>query len=386
MPIQRLVSLRALHKWCVVAIMAGVFSCIAVGFIQQAHCQQRTDFDQTLQAWKDKLKELAVLQREFNVCEEHEADDIRKRWRATKAEGDRIGQQLVKIGTDVYEASNIDNQEIKQLLEWAAKQRYAEGQYRETAMIGQSLLRHDPQNFPLVFDTVRAAFFANEFDLVVKLIDDWQSRSAGESPELQTLGNLATAYQSEWQRELELREKEKNADLPQLELVTSKGKIVIELFEEQAPNSVNSLVHLVETDFFKNMTFFEVFEHQYALTGCPFNNGSGGPDMGILSEGNLPNARKHFRGTVSLRVNPQDQSARSQFYLLKIPMPDFDQQHVVVGRVIEGMDVVDSLTATHKLDRKLNPVPIQDAAPDHFISIKVLKKRDHEYRPEVIGR
>ena len=141
--------------------------------------------------------------------------------------------------------------------------------------------------------------------------------------------------------EKERLKKDVDANLPRVTLETTKGKIVIELFEDDAPNTVKNFISLVEKKFYDGVVFHRV-ESWVIQTGDPEGSGMGGPGYSIKTEAN---ARKHFSGYLGMaRSGPDTES--SQFYFMRYYTPGLDggePPFAVFGRVIEGMDVLDKL-------------------------------------------
>ena len=77
---------------------------------------------------------------------------------------------------------------------------------------------------------------------------------------------------------------EKQNDRPQVVLKTSKGDIVIELFEDEAPNTVANFVSLIEKGYYDGLTFHRVIDGFVAQGGCPKGDGTGGPGYHIPCE------------------------------------------------------------------------------------------------------
>ncbi|NLE38694.1 MAG: peptidylprolyl isomerase [Pirellulaceae bacterium] len=173
--------------------------------------------------------------------------------------------------------------------------------------------------------------------------------------------------------------------MPRVRLKTTKGDIVLELFENEAPNTVANFISLVEKGFYDDLTFHRVLERFMAQGGCPEGTGMGGPGYQIPSEAQKPNHRKHFRGSISMALGsagdkPLHDSGGSQFFITFVPTSSLDGDYTVFGRVIEGMDVL------HQLRRR-NPDEAKDTlpAPDRIIEANVLRKRDHEYAVKKTG-
>ncbi|REJ86591.1 MAG: peptidylprolyl isomerase [Planctomycetota bacterium] len=189
----------------------------------------------------------------------------------------------------------------------------------------------------------------------------------------------AQKYVEYWEREHALREAEAKAEgdeaLPRVELNTARGTVVVELFENQAPNTVANFISLTEQGFYDGTTFHRVIGAFMAQGGCPNSKpgsdgipGTGGPGYTIECEAYAEDSRRHFAGTLSMAHAGKD-TGGSQFFITHLPTPHLDaplatEPHTVFGRVIEGMDVVRSLKAGDALE-----------------SATVLRKRNHEYQP-----
>ena len=158
------------------------------------------------------------------------------------------------------------------------------------------------------------------------------------------------------------------ADLPQVQLKTNKGEILIELYEDEAPNTVANFVNLVEKGFYDGLKFHRVIEGFMAQGGDPTGSGSGGPGYRIKCECVRKDHRKHARGVISMAHAGKD-TGGSQFFITFDKTPHLDGKHTVFGHVIKGMDVVDKL-------RK----------GDVILEASVVEKRDHEYKPETLNQ
>ncbi|MDH3717322.1 MAG: peptidylprolyl isomerase [Planctomycetota bacterium] len=165
--------------------------------------------------------------------------------------------------------------------------------------------------------------------------------------------------------------------MPRIKLTTSQGDIVIELFENEAPQTVGNFVNLVEKKYYDGLTFHRVLPSFMAQGGCPKGDGSGGPGYQIPCECYQDGHRKHFRGSLSMAHAGRD-TGGSQFFLTFAPTRHLDGKHTVFGRVIEGMDVLP------KLQRR-NPDDPHAPPPDKIIEAVIVRKRDHEYTPTIAG-
>ncbi|MCZ6678909.1 MAG: peptidylprolyl isomerase [Candidatus Poribacteria bacterium] len=146
---------------------------------------------------------------------------------------------------------------------------------------------------------------------------------------------------------------------PTVLIETNKGEIVIELYPDAAPKTVENFATLIQQGFYDGLTF-----HRYApgfviQGGDPKGDGSGGPGWAIHGEFQDPKLRakmpKHEKGVVAMARTGDPDSAGSQFYICLNPDPNryshLDGQYTTFGRVIEGLDVVDGLRKGDQMDK-----------------------------------
>ena len=120
---------------------------------------------------------------------------------------------------------------------------------------------------------------------------------------------------------------------------TDKGNIVLELFEDDAPNTVANFVKLINKGYYNGLKFHRVIPNFMIQGGCPVGNGTGGPGYTIKCE---INPKKHLKGTLSMAHAGKD-TGGSQFFITHSPQPHLDGVHTVFGQVVEGMDVVNAI-------------------------------------------
>lgn len=172
--------------------------------------------------------------------------------------------------------------------------------------------------------------------------------------------------------------------LPQVKLTIEdsegnlKGEVLLELFEDDAPNTVASFISLVEKGFYNGLTFHRVIDGYMAQGGCPDGVGTGGPGYTFADEFDNPEFRRHFAGSLSM-ANGGPDSNGSQFFITFVRTMQLDNKHTVFGRVIEGMDVVNGIQR-----RNTDTASISLPDPDKIRSAEVIQKRDHPYEPVVI--
>ncbi len=124
-------------------------------------------------------------------------------------------------------------------------------------------------------------------------------------------------------------------------LRTDKGDIVIELAAEKAPITVNNFVNLAKQGYYTDSTFHRVLPDFMAQGGDPTGTGTGGPGYTIEDEFT---DLVHDRGVLSMANTGRPNTGGGQWFITLVPTPHLDGKHAVFGKVVEGMDVVDSLT------------------------------------------
>jgi cyclophilin family peptidyl-prolyl cis-trans isomerase len=220
-----------------------------------------------------------------------------------------------------------------------------------------------------------AAYRLDDYDTAEKY-QTIASKQGRLDPEFSHLDEIP-AQKKAWAAEQAIRAKEAKADdLPRVKIETTKGPIVVELFENEAPGAVGNFISLVEKKFYDGVTFHRVLPNFMAQGGDPGGDGTGGPGYKIYCECEKPEARLHFRGSLSM-AHAGPNTGGSQFFLTFQPTTQLNKRHTVFGRVIEGFDV---LTKLQRRDPQA-PTPPQ---PDKIVKAEVVRKRDHEYKPNKV--
>ncbi|MDR9744009.1 peptidylprolyl isomerase [Paenibacillus taichungensis] len=138
-------------------------------------------------------------------------------------------------------------------------------------------------------------------------------------------------------------------------------KIVIELYPEIAPNTVNNFISLANKGFYDGLIFHRVIPGFMIQGGDPDGDGSGGPGYAIKGEftsNGHKNHLNHTRGVISMaRTNDLD-SAGSQFFIMLADADYLDNAYATFGKVTEGMEVVDGIAA-QKIGAQDKPVTDQ---------------------------
>ena len=149
-------------------------------------------------------------------------------------------------------------------------------------------------------------------------------------------------------------------------LHTAKGDIVIELFADKAPMTVNSFVFLSKQGWFNGVTFHRVVENFVAQAGDPSGTGYGGPGYAYANE--ISDLKFDKAGVVGMANSGEDANG-SQFFITYAPAVNLDGKYTVFGQVIEGMDVVQKLTPRDP-DKGGTNLPAGDA----ILSVDITEK------------
>lgn len=146
---------------------------------------------------------------------------------------------------------------------------------------------------------------------------------------------------------------------------TEKGDILVQLYPDKAPLTVNSFVFLAREGWFNNVTFHRVLPGFVAQTGDPSGTGMGGP--GYYFKNEISDLKFDRPGMVGM-ANSGPDSNGSQFFITFQAAPNLDGNYTIFGEVIDGMDVLESLTAR-------DPSQNMELPPgDKILSIEIREK------------
>ena len=141
-------------------------------------------------------------------------------------------------------------------------------------------------------------------------------------------------------------------------LHTTAGPVTLELFDEDAPNTVANFRKLATDGFYDGLIFHRVIRDFMIQGGCPEGTGTGGPGYTFDDE---INEHKIVRGALAM-ANSGPNTNGSQFFIVTTDAaPWLDGKHTVFGEVVEGMEAVDAIEAapTGPSDRPLEPHVIE---------------------------
>ena len=332
-------------------------------------------FSAKLEEWRAILKSLRALSPRYALATKDEAAEIQNEWDDLIKLGERMIPELRDAGKIAFASAQGQDRAIERFLTKLLGDDVDHDRYEPALDLGTSMIASGCETKEVLDSTGVAAFCTNDFEGA----ESWFNRAqdaGGLTAQGENFMSMIDDYKLLWATEKELREKEAAADdLPRVKITTSRGELIVELLENEAPDTVGNFVSLVEEKFYDGLTFHRVLPGFMAQGGCPQGTGSGGPGYYIMCETDAENHRKHFRGTLSMAHAGKD-TGGSQFFLTFVPTPHLDSKHTVFGRVIEGLQVLGDL-------QRIDPTQSDGLTtkPDRIIKIELLRKREHEYKP-----
>jgi len=326
-----------------------------------------------MEDWKAVLKDLRKLKLQYQSAAAADQANIQQEWKSLVEKGNEIVASLEAAGIKAYAESPNEDAELSRFLVKLADDAIQRDDYAAAKRITDVLIEYQCPDKQIYDSAAIADFVLNDYDAAEKYFK--QAKDLGvQSKTSQELEPLVKQYRELWTKEEATREAEaKVDDLPRVKLTTTKGTIVLELFENEAPETVGNFVSLVEQGFYNNLNFHRVLKGFMAQGGDPKGDGTGGPGYRIFGEQSRPNHRSHFQGSLSMAHTGDPDTGGSQFFITFRQTPHLNGLHTCFGRVIEGMEVLS------KLQRR-DPQAANPPAPDSIVKAEVVRKRDHVYQ------
>lgn len=153
------------------------------------------------------------------------------------------------------------------------------------------------------------------------------------------------------------------------------GKMILELYPEYAPETVDNFITLAEEGFYDGLTFHRIIKGFMIQGGDPNGDGTGGSGKTIKGEfannGFTKNKLSHTRGVISMARKSNDpNSATSQFFIMHGDAPYLDGNYAAFGKLIEGYDVLDKIANTPVDPNPSNPTEL--SVPKEEVRIKTV--------------
>lgn len=342
-------------------------------------------FEEKQQTWAETLAEMRAIQIRYSNGADRSRQslqrfhELRDRSRGEMRELFDVGVQLFELRDDYFEAASV--------LATALDYRRENSIYEDSFQAAKLLIEAGATMPYLYLMAARAAFVEGHFDEVMPLYETFVEVEGPDKLEKvdQQIVNILDFYPQWWEEELQRRAEDAQAgDLPRVLLETTRGPVLLELFEDQAPNTVANFIRLVEEGYYDETEFYQVIDDLMAMGGDPRGDGSGTSGRFIPDEHDHPQRRRIFRGSLfmaKMSLPGEDagfapDSASSQFIIALMPIIPKDPSQTVFGRVIQGMDVVGSFQRIDPQEKKEEQIQLP---PDRILTARVVRKRDHDY-------
>lgn len=367
--------------------------------VTPAAAQAQAAFTKKLDEYKSAVRDIEQLRIKYQTADPAIRQKINAELTGQVAQAQSLINALVEAALAAYHAAPNNDPQITTLLNAVARYdtigRPVEGaenqidggdQYERALPIIKALIDGGNADRNMYLLGFIAAFATADYDLAQKYLEQAQTakpvdeKGADRDPTHASMIGLVTKFATDldqyrelWAKESAIRAAEAKADnLPRVKLTTTKGEITLELFENEAPQSVANFLTLVKQGFYNGSPFHRVLPGFMAQGGAKTDRGDGGPGYTIRCECYEPNARMHFRGSLSMAHAGRD-TGNSQFFLTFIPTSHLNGKHTVFGRVIDGMEVLGDL-------QRRNPQEPNQPPPDKILKAEVLRDRGHEYK------
>lgn len=335
----------------------------------QRHTARRREIYGTLRRMQKQFEDAKTREEKLKV-----RDEYRKLIEEFEIE---ILQRMVELAPTVYE----QEPENMEAAEFVLKDVFNRHLFDQAATVADTLIANDVETRDVLSMAGMSHFALHNFEKAKAIFTEAKERNR-LNIQYERYQDVTDEYIELWKTEQAIREKEAALEgdeaLPQVQFETTGGIIKFELFEDQAPNTVASFISLVDGKKYDGVKFHRVLDMFMAQGGDPNslddnpdNDGEGGPGYTIKCECFREDARKHFRGSLSMANTGTPDTGGSQFFITHLPTSWLNAiteptktGHTVFGRVIEGMDIA-----------------AQIRKGDVIKSATVLRKRPHEYTP-----
>lgn len=290
--------------------------------------------------------------------------------------------------------------ELLELATGISVQAYDAGDFELSWDILQKIKKFHPDADDIMLERRMSmlAIKTNRFDFAMDFLRKPDAQMAVEKMEVQLDKNMflmCPLLAHNWTREKELRDKEAEADdLPRVKLQLSTGEVVVELYENEAPETVANFINLVESGYYDDAIFHPVIKSIVAQTGLINRSHNTPLGYAIKNESRVPDVRKHYIGTLTVaNGSGEDNLLPGRFAITLLPNPDLDwdgtdedtNAQTAFGRVISGLKHVAALPVTMEIDPETEEQKtLKVGKPGLIEKATVIRKREHDYKFEKI--
>lgn len=332
-----------------------------------------------------------------------QSEDYQRKWEQARVEGKKIKRQLDQALYHWLLSTDQPNPELAEVARFAIGPIFEEGHYEMVYQMSSRLERFFPGERDIQWMKARSAMVTNRFEEAAELRDKIGDLLKKTDEHEQKMFLNLPKFQGLLAKELEIRKAEAiTDDLPRVEMVTTEGTFVLELFENEYPETVANFISLVENGFYDGLIFHRVTKNYRPLSVAEAGFLQMEADMtngmlrfprrqagyNIVDEQPTGEVRTHLRGTISM-LKAYDQqgivipnSRSSTFFIPLVPITELDGQHTVFGRVISNIEVIDKIQPNIKTSPDDGTeTPVEQPGFTKILKATVLRKRDREYVP-----
>jgi cyclophilin family peptidyl-prolyl cis-trans isomerase len=299
------------------ALIAGNTVAISAESPAEKYGALRAQWDQTT----NRLDQLAD---QFRAAQPEQRDQIRQQYMALVGQMDDLLPKLSQAAVAAYQAAPNADPDLAQLLVGISANALRNDRYDEAAQLTQMLIDNNCPEKAVYGVAGTAAYCRDDFERAEKYLNIAREADLLEQDGQMYATDIPQAKKL-WAQEQQLRKAEAAADdLPRVLMKTSKGDLVIELFENEAPQTVGNFISLVEKGYYNGLTFHRVLPGFMAQGGCPDRHRKRRPGLPDLLRMRKARTPKPFPRGV-------EHGTRGQKYRRIAVLPDFPP-NLALGR------------------------------------------------------
>ena len=358
-----------------------VFSSIEEAMANPEFAAGRAEAESEFEDAASKLAELAYEMREtyirYRNREERNAP-ARRRYMEQRREVERQMDVTYDAALDLLRYGGDETS--MQFLVTMIEHRLKRDQYDEATLEGATRMLDGGNRLRILFEiAARSAIVVGRFDMAKQLYEAIDPETLEKNDAF--MATFLDDFADQHTVEMAARQRDQETNLPRVKFETSMGDFVVELFLEDAPSTVAHFLRLCEQGYYDGLDFSQVVPEMLALSGDAAGDGTGNNRQFIMDENQGESAtRRALRGSVLMAKIPTENgefipnSASTQFAILFLPKPHVHRNQTIIGRVIEGMDVVSRLRRIDPSKEK-NEKTIE-VPPDQIFRVEILRRPD----------
>ena len=232
----------------------------------------KAEYDKHLQQWRDQFVLLVQGYRAFNADREENSGRWAHQFRTAKRRADEARKQAGLAAVFLAQKQGNLDPELASMVANSMREYLHFEKYHMAYEAGKALVESGVREPSILARLGYAAWCNNRFSEAKELFAEAVVAGYELPPEYAAIRAQLDEAVLDLEREKELDAN--SGELPQARIVTTKGTLTIELFEDQAPNTVANFIYLAEKDFFNGQQFFDTSK-QYVTTGSSTNTAAG---------------------------------------------------------------------------------------------------------------